>query len=71
LSFLPGLVVSPASEWCQRWTGGRHSWRHRSQGGVDARRYEVGPVSDAAAKAFVVEHHYSHSYVAARLEYGL
>lgn len=31
--FEPLPEVVPPSDWCQRWTGGRHSWRHRSQGG--------------------------------------
>jgi hypothetical protein len=52
-------------------------WRHRQSifrlphevfrpGG-----YDVAPVTDSAAKAFVVAHHYSACYVAARFRFGL
>jgi hypothetical protein len=33
--------------------------------------YDVAPVADSAAKAFVVAHHYSARYVAARFRFGL
>lgn len=61
----------PASDVCMRWTERRHSWRHRSEGGFDARRYEVADVDELTAKRFVVAHHYSASYPASRLRYGL
>jgi hypothetical protein len=57
--------------WCQRWHQRRHSWRHRSEGGFDASRYEVAPVEEADAMSFVRRHHYSGTYPAARLRYGL
>lgn len=63
--------VMPSSEWCQRWRNGTHRWRHLREGGFDARRYEVAPVDEQAAKSYVVRHHYSRSYPAARLRYGL
>lgn len=63
--------VSPASDWCQRWRDGRPRWRHRSEGGFDAAQYEVAPVDDRTAKAYVERHHYARSYVASRLRYGL
>lgn len=63
--------VMPASQYCQRWREGAHSWRHVRDGGFDARRYEVAPLGEAGAKSYVVRHHYSHSYPAARLRYGL
>lgn len=56
---------------CQRWMDGRHSWRHRSEGGFDRSRYEVAALPDADAKAFVLRHHYSHSYPAATARFGL
>jgi len=56
---------------CQRWQGGQHSWRHRSDGGFDRARYEVAPIAEADAKGFVVGHHYSGSYPAARIRFGL
>lgn len=63
--------VSPASDWCERWRDGRPSWRHRSDGGFDHKDYEVGPVDDPTAKAYVERHHYTGAYVASRLRYGL
>ena len=44
-----------ASDYCQRWRARRHSWRHRSEGGFDARRYDVAARSEADAKAFIVD----------------
>ncbi len=63
--------VSPSSEWCQRWAGRRHTWRHTSAGGFDPDRYLVEPVSESTARRWVVEHHYSGSYPAASRRYGL
>jgi hypothetical protein len=64
--------VNPASNYCQRWSAGTHSWRHKSEGGFDSSRYEVALIpDDAAAKSFVVRHHYSRSYPAARVRAGL
>jgi hypothetical protein len=68
---LAPLEVSPASDWCQRWRDGGPRWRHRSEGGFDATQYEVGPIADRTAKAYVECHHYSRAYVASRLRYGL
>lgn len=65
------MEVTPASEWCQRWTSGQHSWRHRRDGGFDADRYTVEPITEAAAKAYVLAHHYSASYPSALQRYGL
>jgi hypothetical protein len=56
---------------CQRWQHGQHSWRHRSDGGFDRARYDVALIAEADAKRFVVGHHYSGSYPAARLRFGL
>lgn len=65
------LEVSPASDWCQRWRDGRPQWRHRSEGGFDARRYEAAPIDDRTAKAYVERNHYAGTYVASRLRFGL
>jgi len=67
---LPTLA-GPASDWCQRWSGRRHTWRHRSEGGFDPRRYDVGPLAESDARPFVETNHYSGSFPAARLRYGL
>lgn len=63
--------VSPASDWCQRWRDGGHTWRHRSEGGFDRARYHVAAVGEKAAKSFVERHHYSGSYPSARLRFGI
>lgn len=56
---------------CQRWNAGQHSWRHRSDGGFDRARYEVAAIDRATAKRFVIGHHYSGSYPAGRIMFGL
>ena len=65
------MSVSPASDWAQRWTDGTHSWRHRSDGGFDSGRYEVAAITKAAAKEYVLRHHYSGKMPVSRLHYGL
>lgn len=65
------LEVSPASDWCQRWNDGHHSWRHRSEGGFDRDRYTVEAINEDTAEEFVIAHHYSRSYPAAKLRWGL
>jgi hypothetical protein len=69
--FVPTPEVSPTTEWCQRWHGRRHSWRHRSEGGFDASRYSVHALDERRAKAYVLAHHYSAGYPSAKLRYGL
>lgn len=59
------------SEYTQRWSERRGSWRSVHEGGFDRRRYEVAPVAETEARAFVSRHHYSGSYPASRLRYGL
>lgn len=56
---------------CQRWTERRPSWRRTSEGGFDATRYTVVPITEEAARGFVLAHHYSAAYPAARLRFGL
>lgn len=67
----PLFEINPASDRCQRWVDGRHSWRHRSDGGFDPARYSVAPIDEATAKSYVVRHHYSGSYPAASRRFGL
>ena len=56
----------------QRWRHRQQSWRHRSDGGFDRTRYEVAELpDDRTARAFTETHHYSGTYPAARLRYGL
>jgi hypothetical protein len=55
----------------QRWSYGRGSYRHDGEP-IDPADYDVCPLAgDALARAFVVEHHYSGSYPAARWRFGL
>ena len=56
---------------CQRWTHGRGSYRVAGEP-IDTRRYEVAPIADdTTPKRFVVQHHYSGTYPAARFRFGL
>jgi hypothetical protein len=57
--------------WCQRWADRRASWRRTSEGGFDAARYAVAPIAERDARGFVLAHHYSSAYPAARLRFGL
>ncbi|MFE3609344.1 Mom family adenine methylcarbamoylation protein [Streptomyces goshikiensis] len=63
--------VATASPWCRRWTRRQPSWRHTSEGGFDPRRYEVAPLDEGTAKAFVIDHHYAASYPSATYRFGL
>lgn len=57
---------------CQRWSAGRHSWRHTSEGGFNRTRFEVVELhDDSTPRRFVVAHHYAHTYPAAIRRYGL
>jgi len=56
---------------CQRWRGRRASYRPAGEP-IRTRDYEVALIAqDTVARSFVVAHHYSGSYVAARLRTGL
>lgn len=55
----------------QRWFRGR-DWYRPAGEPIATHRYEVTPMpGDAEAKAFVLEHHYSGSYPAARFRFGM
>lgn len=57
---------------CQRWLpGGVPSWKRPCDGGFDPDRYGVAPLGEDDARQFVIAHHYSRSYPAAVLRYGL
>lgn len=67
---LPEIPAS--SPWCQRWHGGRHSWRHIRDGGFNARHYEVEALADTElGKEFVLAHHYARSWPAVTAQFGL
>lgn len=64
--------IPTASPWCQRWRERRHSWAHVRDGGFDARRYQVDVIAEEGpAKEFVLTHHYSRSYPAAKVQFGM
>lgn len=55
----------------QRWRGGRASYRPSGEV-INPRHFDVAPIDqDGPAKAFVLEHHYSGTYPAARFRFGL
>lgn len=61
-------MISPHA---QRWRHQRDSYRPRGEV-IDTRAYEVAYIpGDKAAKDFVLTHHYSGSFPAARFRYGL
>ncbi len=64
-------MIVAASDFCQRWGGRKHTWRHRSEGGFDASRYDVAPVAESDARTFVEINHYAGSYPTARLRFSL
>lgn len=48
-----------------------HGWRRRRDGGFEQRRYLVRPIPHPLARRFIQERHYSRSWPAARLSFGL
>lgn len=55
----------------QRWNGGRASYRPQGES-IRTNEYDVVELfDDRTPKRFVEEHHYSHSYPAARFRFGL
>lgn len=65
-------VLPTDTPWCQRSGPGRvHSWRHRADGGFDAASYGAVRVDEATARPFVLDRHYSGTYPAGRLQYGM
>lgn len=55
---------------CQRWRDRRDTYRPAGEV-FNPRGWEVAPLAEGDAKAFVVAHHYSHTYPAARERFGL
>lgn len=55
----------------QRWRYGTPTWRHVSEGGFRADRYEVMDIDEADAKAFVQRHHYLSGWPAVLHRLGL
>lgn len=65
------MTLNPAAGPCQRWTGGRQTWQLPAAARFDPGRYCAGPVGEATAKAFVVGNHYSGTWPATRMRFGL
>jgi len=67
-------IVSPSTpesaSRSQRWRARRAIWRPAAEP-FDPAGFDVAPLGEREAKIFVVEHHYSASYPAARLAVGL
>ncbi|RKR92699.1 hypothetical protein BDK92_7177 [Micromonospora pisi] len=57
--------------WCQRWTNGKSLWLPTGDERFNPKRHTVRAIPEQVARAFISTHHYSHSYPAARLRYGL
>ncbi len=55
---------------CQRWNRGRTSYRPAREP-IDTRRHAVDLIETRDAKAFIREHHYSHSFPSSILPVGL
>lgn len=58
------------SNYCQRWSNRRSSYRPKSEV-INTLLFEVGEIPNNEAKSFVLQHHYSESYPAARRRFGL
>jgi hypothetical protein len=58
------------SQLVQRWSGGRDHYRPAGEV-IKTAEYEVGPINQPDAKAFVCTHHYSRTFPARRFSYGL
>lgn len=57
--------------WCQRWDGGRSSWRDvRTDERVRRGRYRAVAVPEATARRYVLAHHYAGTMPATRRCYG-
>lgn len=54
----------------QRWRDRRDSYRPAGEV-IDPRQFDVAEIAESPAKAFVLRHHYSGSYPAARFRFGL
>lgn len=67
----PPPLTNPSSPYCQRWAGGRHSWRHVSEGGFDASQFEVRPIPESLARLIVARHHYAGTLPATRFSWGM
>jgi hypothetical protein len=63
-------LVEQLGLFCQRWNGRRASYRPAGEP-FDPSRCSVEPIEEREAKAYVIEHHYSGSYPAARFRAGV
>ena len=66
----PATPVEQLTLFCQRWDRRRSSYRPAGEP-FDPSRCAVEPIEEREAKAFVLAHHYSGSYPAARFRAGV
>ncbi|MGV9268136.1 Mom family adenine methylcarbamoylation protein [Kitasatospora sp. NPDC003701] len=57
--------------WCQRWSNRRPGWRRTSKGGFDPTLYRCVALEAGPARRFVERHHYSGSWPAVRMAFGM
>lgn len=66
-----GLPSGWADRWCQRWRRRTPTWQHCAHTEFEPDRYTVIEIGEHPARIFTTTHHYSGSFPAARLRYGL
>jgi hypothetical protein len=57
--------------WCQRWNQQHEHWQHTRDDFFRPHRYRVQPLDEQTARTFTTTHHYSRSWPAAQLRFGL
>jgi hypothetical protein len=65
------LAFPGESAWCQRWKHRAPTWRPTREGGFAPDLYRVIQIPEAPAKRFTQDHHYSGTWPAVRLAFGL
>ncbi|MGA5819895.1 hypothetical protein ACPC54_18785 [Kitasatospora sp. NPDC094028] len=65
------LTPPGAAGWCQRWNRRQPTWLRTSDGGFDPALHRCVPLEQGPASSFVREHHYSGSWPAVRMSFGL
>lgn len=67
-----GTLPHAVTDISQRWDHRKDRYKVRPpEERIDPSRYEVEPLSEGPSKAYILEHHYSASYPAARCNVGL
>ncbi len=63
--------MSAAATRAQRWRNGRQHWALDGKDLFTPARYDVAEISKTVAREFTVRHHYSATFPATKLHYGL